>query len=229
MKKNQEDIFINQESDAWFDRNSSKIVEPVSTDHNVIKAVLSINLPKSGSFIDLGGGVGSVSARIKKLFPDWKGTVLEPSQKARNHGSKIFPLIDFAPGSLAKKEDMPIKDYDLVIISMVLTWIDRTLLTQAIANIDNLVKPGGHIIIQDFYTPFPRANNYHHTEGVLTYKQDYPLLFTSTNLYTEILKDQKYVSHSTYDESDPYDCCLMTSVLRKDLFERYRKSPSKLK
>lgn len=223
MKKKQENIFIDQEADAWFERNSTKVTKPVSINDMVIEGILSINLPKSGSFIDLGGGVGAVSARITKLYPKWSGTVLEPSKKAIKHGSKIFPWINFISGSISKKKDMPKKVYDMAIISMVFTWIDRNLLTQAVANIDNLVRPGGYIIIKDFYTPNPKVNNYHHAEGVLTYKQDYPLLFTSTNLYTELLKVKKKIkTHTSFDETDIYDQWMMTSILQKDMLGRYK-------
>ena len=222
MKRNQENIFIEKECDAWFDRNSSTIVEPVTANHNVVKALEFVDLPKSCNFIDIGGGVGAVSAAILKLHPEWSGTVLEPSKKALNHGKKTFPEINFISGSITQKKDMPNHVYDLVIISMVLTWIDRSLLTQAIANIDNLVKPDGMIIINDFFTPYPRANKYHHAEGVFTFKQDYSLIFSSTNLYNELFRKQGPVSHTIYDKNDPYDLWLMTSVLKKDLFNKYR-------
>ena len=63
-KKNQEDIFMKKESDAWFERNISKIIQPAEPDHNVIKMIKLIKLPKSTKFIDLGGSTGKVSAGI---------------------------------------------------------------------------------------------------------------------------------------------------------------------
>ena len=224
MKKSQEDIFITSEADAWFERNISKATEAASKEHNVIKGMISCKLPISGSFIDLGGGTGTVAAGIIKLFPKWKGTVLEPSQKARTLGLKTFPMVDFIHGSLSKKENIPNKSYDLAIISMVFTWIDRNLLSQAIANTDSLVKPGGHIIIQDFYAPFPKINNYHHKEGLFTYKQDYTLPFIALNTYLELYKKTSSISHANYDNKDPYDVWLTTSVLQKDLIDQYQKT-----
>jgi len=215
MKKNQEDIFITSEADAWFERNISNATEPASDNHNVIKAMISSELPESGNLIDIGGGTGTIAAGIMKLFPRWKATVLEPSQKAKDLGLKTFPWIEFIKGSLSKKENIPNKSYDLAIISMVFTWIDRNFLSQAIANIDSLVKPGGHIIIQDFYAPFPKINNYHHKKGLFTYKQDYTLPFIALNTYIELYKKNICVSHTNYDKNDPYDTWLTTSVLQK--------------
>lgn len=223
-KKNQEDIFMKKESDAWFERNISKIIQPAEPDHNVIKMIKLINLPKSTKFIDLGGSTGKVSAGILNLFPSWKGTVLEPSQKAIKKGSKLFPKIKFINGSLTKKKDMPKKVYDLAIICMVFSWIDRGLLSQAIANIDYLIKPGGYIIIRDFFSPHPRANKYHHSKGLFTYKQDYSLPFLSMNIYTELFKNSAPVMNSNQDNKDPYNFWTMNSILQKDLFGRYRKN-----
>jgi ubiquinone/menaquinone biosynthesis C-methylase UbiE len=220
-KNSQEDIFIKREADAFYERNFSRLSVPVPKNHNVIKSIKNIKLPKSASFIDLGGGTGAVTAGIKKSQPSWKATVLEPSKKAIKLGSKIFPWIDFVNGSLTQKKDMPKKTYDLVIISMVFSWIDRSLLSQAIANVDNLVKPKGYILIHDFYTPFPHANSYHHKEGLFTYKQDYALPFLSLNTYTEVCRNLGKDANSSFDKDDQYDATTMVAVLQKDLSNRY--------
>jgi len=221
MKNYQEEIFINSEADAFFDRNIKIISVPVSQSHNVIKSIKKIKLPNSSSFIDLGGGTGPVSATIKKIKPSWKATVLEPSKKSIKLGSKLFSDIKFVHGSITKKADMPNKTFDLAIISLVFCWLDRSLLSQAIANIDSLIKPGGYIIINDYYTPFPRANVYHHKKGLFTYKQDYALPFLSLNTYTEIFRELGKDGSTIFDKEDKYDVKVMVSVLQKDLSNRY--------
>ena len=227
MRNSQEDIFIKHEADAFYERNFSRLSVPVPQNHNVIKSIKNIKLPKSASFIDLGGGSGAVTAGIKKSQPSWKGTVLEPSRKATKLGSKIFPWINFVNGSITKKKDMPKKTYDLAIISMVFSWIDRSLLSQAIANVDNLVKPEGYILIHDFYTPFARANSYHHKEGLFTYKQDYTQPFLSLNTYTEVFRNLGKDANTSFDKDDQYDATTMVAVLQKDLSNRYLKNYKK--
>ena len=227
IKISQEDTFIKHEADAFAERNFSRLSVPIPQSHNVIKSIKNIKLSKSATFIDLGGGSGAVTAGIKKLQPSWKGTVLEPSKKATKLGSKIFPWINFVNGSLTKKKDMPKKTYDLAIISNVFCWIDRSLLSQAIANIDNLVKPSGYILIHDFYTPFPRANSYHHKEGLFTYKQDYTLPFLSLNTYTEVHRNLGKTANSSFDKDDQYDATTMVAVLQKDLSNRYLRNYKK--
>ena len=53
----QEEKFIEKEGDAWFERNKPSQLKPVTKEHNVIKGMMTVNLPASGSLIDLGGGV----------------------------------------------------------------------------------------------------------------------------------------------------------------------------
>ena len=222
MKETQDEIYSKYEADNWYERNLSKDVKPVSDDNNIIKAIKLGNLPEEGRFIDLGGGAGSIAAGIVNLLPKWKGTVLELSNKAVNKGSKLFPKLSFINGSLTRYEDMKDKIFDLAVVSMVLSSIDRQFLSLALANIDLIVKPGGFIIIQDFYTPIPKANKSSHKEGVFVFKQDYVATFLALNTYTEIYKMQGPMQHTVFDNNDPYDVWVSTTVLKKELLNRYR-------
>ena len=76
-------------------------------------------------------------------------------------------------------------------------------------------------IINDYYTPFPRANSYHHKEGLFTYKQDYALPFLSLNTYTEIYRNLGKDGSTIFDKDDKYDVKVMVAVLQKDLSNRY--------
>ena len=87
MKKNQENVFIEGQSDAWFDRNFKNGIKALPEEHRIIRLVKSLDLPSSGNLIDVGGAAGSVAAGIIKVCPGWKATVLEPSQKAVKAGS----------------------------------------------------------------------------------------------------------------------------------------------
>lgn len=228
MKTSQEEAFVKFEADAWYDRNKSVIMEPVTADHKVIKAIIESGASQSGCFIDIGGGAGMVAAGFTKLHPGWQGTVLEPSKKAVEAGSIAFPWLNFICGSLTQKKDIPNKMYDMAIVCGVLTWIDRPLLSQAFANIDSLLKPDGCVVISDFYTPFPRANRYHHKDGLYTFKQDYSLPFLALNTYTEIYRKSGPMNgHTHFDPSDPYDIWWMTTVLKKDLFGLYSRASIK--
>lgn len=219
----QETVFIEKEADSWFERNAQSILEPAKANHPIIQALKQLPINHPFTLIDLGGGSGKVSAGIMEVMPNCKATVVEPSAKAVRAGKETFPVIKFIQGSLTQATDMPACTFDIALVCGVFTWIDRLLLSQAVANVDRLVKPGGYLAISDFETPYPRANPYHHHPGLFTYKQDYSLPFLALNLYTEVYhKAESLEAHSSSNSNDPYDTWWGTTILQKDIQGRYQ-------
>jgi SAM-dependent methyltransferase len=217
----QEKVFVEQEADAWFNRNPA-VVEPVAANHRVLKALNSIELPSEGCLLDIGGATGSVSAGFLRDHPKWKVRVVEPSAKAIAAGKQAFPKLDFAQGSISQREGMPWIDSDVVIVSGVFCVVDRNVLTQAIANVDAALKNGGLLVISDFDSPSLRANPYKHYPGLFTYKQDYAEIFRTLGTYQLISRQSsKFDGLSSGDISDPYDLQWVTVVLCKDTCGRY--------
>jgi ubiquinone/menaquinone biosynthesis C-methylase UbiE len=220
----QEAIFCETEADAWFDRNAKGGISPAPADHPVLQAAIASSLPPTGRLIDLGGGVGSVAAGLLRVLKGWSAVVLEPSGKAVLAGKERFPEVTFVQASLSRVNEILDEQFDLVVVAGVLTWIDRKWLSQAVANIDRMVVHNGTLIISDFETPYPRANNYKHHDGLFTYKQDYSAPFLSLNLYTQTYRRAATLTDMTVaDKSDPYDRSWMTACLQKDLSGRYRR------
>jgi ubiquinone/menaquinone biosynthesis C-methylase UbiE len=66
--------------------------------------------------------------------------------------------------------------FDLVLLPFVLHWVARSVLACTVAEVDRVLKPGGHLLIADFYPNRPTKARYHHRPEVeaWTYKQEYP-------------------------------------------------------
>lgn len=220
---NQQDtIFINQEADAWFERNAESSTTPVSPDHRVLQALRQVALPQQGILLDVGGASGKVAAGFQRGYPEWQCCVVEPSPKAIAAGQTVFPQIKFYQGSITQPEGLPWTSVDVVIVSSVFHWVDRSLLSRAVCNVDLALKDGGFLVISDFDSPFLRANAYKHHAGLYTYKQDYAEIFYGLGIYHIIYRlSENLVSHSSSDLTDPYDRQWVTTVLRKDLQGRY--------
>jgi len=79
---------------------------------------------------------------------------------------------------------------DLVIVNFVFHWVDRKNLMKFITKIDELLAPGGFIILGDFGLENFVKRKYHHLPkaGVFTYKQQYQNIFTASGIYKEIAK-----------------------------------------
>lgn len=220
-KIDQEKVFLEQEADAWFNRNPS-VVQLAPSNHRVLEALNCVKLPSEGCLLDIGGATGSVSAGFLRDHPDWIVRVVEPSAEAITAGKQAFPELEFAQGSISQREGMPWNDSDIVVVSGVFCVVDRNLLTQAVANVDAALKNGGLLVISDFDSPSLRANPYKHYEGLFTYKQDYAEIFRALGTYQVISRQSsKFEGLSSGDISDPYDLQWVTVVLCKDTYGRY--------
>lgn len=156
---NQQDtIFVNQEADAWFERNAEFATTPISSEHRVLQALKRITLPQQGVLLDVGGASGKVAAGFQREYPEWRCCVVEPSGKAIATGRVAFPQIEFCQGSITQPEGLPWTGVDVVIVSGVFCWVDRSLLSRAVCNIDLALKDSGFLLISDFDSPFLRAS-----------------------------------------------------------------------
>lgn len=216
----QDQAFFECEGDAWFLRN------PISTtaaglDDPVLGALDGVDLSASGTVLDIGGSAGRIAAGFLRQHPGWHAIVQEPSQAAIRAGRKAFPEVTFKRGTVTKTT--PKQGNDLVIVSFVLCWVDRSELAGAIANIDTALKDGGLLLVADFHPEAPRANPYAHRPGLFTYKQDYAACFISLGTY-RIVEQRQFLHGTTADIADPFDVRCAVSVLRKDLEGGYARS-----
>lgn len=220
--QDQDTVFLNQEADAWFERNVDSATTPVSSDHRVLQALRQVTLLKQGMLLDVGGAAGKVAAGFQREYPEWKCCVVEPSSKAIAAGRAAFPQIEFYQGSITQPEGLPVVNADVVIVSGVFCIVDRQLLSRAVCNVDLALKDGGFLVISDFDSPFLRANAYKHYAGLYTYKQDYAEIFRQLGIYQVIYRlSETLVHHSISDADDPYDRQWVTTVLQKDIYGRY--------
>ncbi|RME63690.1 MAG: hypothetical protein D6782_09760, partial [Alphaproteobacteria bacterium] len=103
-------------------------------------------------------------------------------------GRAQWPEIALAVGTLDRPPVVGV--YDMLIVSFVLHWVDRTRLAASVAAIDGLIKPEGLLVLADFLPDAPERRRYHHRQDVplYTYKQDYGAVFTGLGLYRELAR-----------------------------------------
>lgn len=219
----QDKLFVDSEADAYFRRNQDSLVAVGSSDPT-LAALALFDLPKQGTLLDIGGSTGLLTAGFLRDHPLWKAYVVEPSNEAITAGRMAFPQVEFSQGTITRSLPPGISDsiYTVVVVSGVYCWIERSLLSRAIANTDSVLADGGYLVVVDFDGPFPRANPSMHRPGVFTYKHDYPSCFLALGIY-HLEYRRSYLSGSAANPDDAYDRQWMTSVLRKDLNGRYAK------
>ena len=219
----QERIFLDGEADAWIRRSPDSLVAADPSDP-VLAALALFDLPKQGTLLDIGGAAGRIAAGFLREHPMWKAYVVEPSNEAITAGRAAFPQVEFYQGSITQPLPTGISDSlcTVIVVSSVYHWIERSLLSRAIANTDSALADEGYLVVADFDGPFPRANPYIHRPGLFTYKQDYPSCFLALGIY-HLEYRRSYLSWSAANPDDAYDRKWMTAVLRKDLDGRYAK------
>ena len=192
----QDNIFFNQEGDAWYNRNAKILGQNLENDFP-LKLIKILNL-KPVSVLEVGAANGYRLAEISNRFKSEKYVAIEPSQEAIKDGQKKFPFIQFRRGLMY---DLPLQEneeFDLVIVNFVLHWISRNKLFRSVSELDRAIADGGYLILGDFLPDVKTKVKYHHLpeEEVYTYKQDYAEIFLSSGLYTRIA--QLTYDHDTH-------------------------------
>lgn len=210
----QDDIFLKTEGDQWFSRNKDYLKN--KKEDIVYDLIKGFDLLSSkSSVLEVGCATGYRLAKISDSF-GCKTFGVEASLDAVNEGMSLYHGIELVQGSAA---ELPYNSnsMDLLIINFVLHWIDRNNLIKVLSELDRVIKPGGFLIIGDFYPLFPEKRLYHHISEplVYTYKQNYAQLMVATNLY-ELIHFSAF-NHSTLKQTaiiDHNERCFL-SLLKK--------------
>ncbi|OGQ05081.1 MAG: hypothetical protein A2W61_03095 [Deltaproteobacteria bacterium RIFCSPLOWO2_01_44_7] len=211
MNMNDQREIFKTEGDNYFCRNKETLEKAQNND---VVEYLKWSGLKVGRILDVGCCFGHVLHLIKSTFPDTELFGFDPSWEAIGYGKKMYPDLHLRQGfahDLSHYED---GSFDLVVISFVLSWIDRALLLKTVAEIDRVLKNNGHLIIRDFAPSGPCKVEYHHLpgQGVYTFKHNYWQIFSSTQLYT-IIYEHEFL-HAPGDELKNENVCKFV-VLQK--------------
>lgn len=182
----QDDVFSAGEGDAWYRRNAS--VLNAHHGHDWILDTLSRLDGRENirSACEAGCANAWRLARLPEVLPAIERRAgFDLSEEAVRQGRTSDARLDLRVGAVGSP---PFDEqFDLVIVSFVLHWVDRALLFKSLAGLDALVRPGGWLAVADFLPDLPSRRRYHHREDVVlhTYKQDYAAAFTASGLYRE--------------------------------------------
>ena len=220
MKKKQKEIFLEEEGNAWFERNhlliknrKMDLQDPII---NTLSNILNSEDNKNLNLLEVGCGEGK---RLHWIANNLKINCygIEPSVKAvefaNNKGVNVIK-------GTADILDFDEKKFDFVIFGSCLYLCDRGDLFQIAKEADRVLKDSGYIIIHDFYSSTPLVREYHHYPGLFTYKMDYRKLFDWHPNYKCISHKLISESHKVINENENWTNedrhnCYAISVLRK--------------
>jgi SAM-dependent methyltransferase len=219
---NQDQVFECSEGDRWFERNRATLQGDDWIARDPILRLIDLTGIRPARVMEVGASNGYRLAEIRRRL-QCDVTAVEPSQAAIDDGTKRFGDVAFVRGTASAIAIPGDQLFDLVIVHFVFHWIDRATLLRSAAEIDRLLKDGGHLAIGDFLPSAPTRVEYHHLRGlgVCTYKQDYAELFVASELYERVASF--VFDHATHAiRTDvPFGERAGVTLLRKSLQARY--------
>lgn len=213
----QDDVFFATEGDKWFNRNKTVLSQRGPEDDEILSLVKMYSL-KPERVLEVGASNGY---RLFYLHQQNKCEVygVEPSEEAIQSGQNAYPCINF---QRATAESMKYADkfFDMVLINGVFCWIDRDSLLRSCANIDRVLKWGGHLVIGDFQIPLFLKRRYHHVtdQDLFTYKMPYKNIFLSTGIYKEIATISYNHDSHIYTDATTFQNYWSVTLLKKEDF-----------
>ena len=182
----QESKWLDKEGDSWFDRSKNNLEKIERFDWCDYLIGMLDDKSNLNSFLELGCSNGWRLEKLRQTFPEADLVGVDASSKAIESGKSIFPKVDLRVGPISEP---PVeKAADVVIVMGVLCYLDRSLLSKTVFEIDKLVKDGGYLLIGDFLPGFPVKREFSHDPSQKIFKLDYSQAFTSLGTYSEVAK-----------------------------------------
>jgi len=213
--KNQKTAFLINEGNAFFHRNTKSretvdmTIDPVVLEiHYLIKIKAINNINKKLKILEIGCGDGLRGLEIKRnINCDYFG--IDPSSDAVN-----FCNDNGLIASVSTADKLPFKDayFDLVIFGFCLYLCDRNDLKEISNEATRVLKNKSWLIIMDFFSKQQKVVQYHHLDGIKSYKCDYRTIFDDS-IYTCF--SHKILDHSHYLFTEEENNWISISSLRK--------------
>lgn len=168
--------FTGTDGDAWYHRNKDKMGQGKDF---VMSTIDFAAIELAGKqVLEVGCSDGW---RLEQLQE--RGAVtygMEPSFAARMAGnSAIYAGFIQQPGGFRSM----VPDMDVVIIGFCLYLVDPDSLFQAVTNVDDILKDGGHLVIHDFLPESPCSRVYEHNPSLMSRKMNHAKLWLAHPAY----------------------------------------------
>ncbi len=208
----QKEIFLQEEGDAWFDRNHQVIqnIDYGKTDPvvPVIKSCLS-SICGEAKLLEIGCSEGKRLQWISQNLPIQCHGV-DPSSKAISVAKKSgVHAIQGTADSLPFESDT----FDFLVFGFCLYLCDRQDLFKIAYEADRVLKKEAWLVIHDFFAKSNEKRDYCHQPNVYSYKMDYRTIFDWHPSYTCV--NHRIKHHQNQNFTDDVDEWTGISLLRK--------------
>ena len=210
-KVNQKNAFLESEGDEWYTRNIKNYDKYRPEDDFLLSEIVQLrecfcsNTPK---LLEIGCSAGKRLLELKNKGFDVYG--IDPSQKAIQKAKecKINAVVGTA-------DELPYdqNSFDILVYGFCLYLCDREDLFKITAEANRVLKQNGYVLILDFHSDLLTQNNYHHLDGIISYKMDYGKLFYWHPSYSLIKLHTGL--HVGFNKTDNKDEWIAISLIKK--------------
>lgn len=212
--KQQKEIFLASEADAWYERNHEAVARQDLTQDPICCAVMElapITSPSGAplSILEIGCGEGlrlswlalRLGAKVHGIEPSAKAVAAAQARgvDARRGTADSLPFLDAS--------------FDFVLFGFCLYLCDSEDLFRVAAEADRVLKASSWLVVHDFFASAHTSRPYHHTAGVMSNKMDFRKLFDWHPAYT--CYSHRLSAHGLSGFSDDPQEWVSTSILRK--------------
>ncbi len=212
----QKNIFLSSEGDSWFSRNAQFFANKKKEDDLIYQLLQRLNIDpnQNPSLLEVGCSNGYKMDWFKTLGFESYG--IDPSRLAIEDGVQKGRNL-----SVSTADNLPYKNenFNVVILGFCLYLCDRNDLFKIAFEIDRVLKKNSYLIIHDFFNKGQKVNNYHHKDGVKSYKMDNSKMFSWHPFYTVFfheVSDYHEIGRPFTDEEDKF---VSITILRKSVTE----------
>lgn len=215
----QKNIFLNGESNSWFNRNRLAIKNQTSIID--IDEILNY-ISDQNSILEIGCSNGYRLNYLYEKLSNFNISLygIDPSNESIEDGKKNYLNLNLEVGTsdLLNYTD---NSFDIVIVGFCLYLVDRELIFKTISEIDRVLKQNGFLVITDFEPPFPLKTPYKHLDGVFSYKNNYSNFFTAGSHYS-LVRKLNYNHKDLAFDSNFNERVSVSILFKEDMDEIYR-------
>lgn len=219
----QDDFFLNDEGDAYFQRNKKKLLNLKKETDLIYSSLVSLGL-KPNSVLEIGCANGF---RLNWLYEKFKCYCMgiEPSSNAIEDGRKKYPNVIFEKATFDILGNISTK-FDVIILGFFVYLVPREKLFKLAYLVDSHLENGGYVISLDFFSKTPIVNNYTHRDGISSFKFDLSQMFLWNPQYVEVFRHVK--NHNLTEFSGDQNESIAVTILRKnDIISSYVRQATK--
>tara|TARA_X000000950_G_scaffold288405_1_gene405020 strand:+ start:220 stop:858 length:639 start_codon:yes stop_codon:yes gene_type:complete len=208
---NQEKLFLLNEADKYFERNTIK------PNQFILNAVNFLQPGSNDDIFEIGCSSGATLNKIASLYGS-NVYGLDPSKKAIIFGKKKYKLKNIHTNTFLNFKSK--KKFDIIINGGFLYLTPNNVINKTLLKIFKTMKVNSYFIFWDYDTPYDYINNWKYNKGVKSYKRNYLKIINKLNTNLYLISKKQFIINTgkeikIYNKKIDIDKVITTMIFKK--------------